>query len=173
MWLKLVGSILIIVASISIGFSYAKRFGERPRQIRQIISCFTVLSSYINYAALPLSEALIKCTYGNYGWIESFFRRVACLLEREPWMAPQDAFREALSELEQHLALEQPEREILLSLSANLGVMNREEQEKCLVLALEQLRQIELQAVSLRDPNMKMYRYLGICGGLTVVILLV
>ncbi|QJW49228.1 hypothetical protein HA075_19715 [bacterium BFN5] len=37
----------------------------------------------------------------------------------------------------------------------------------------EQLEKLEQEAVRKRDLNTKMYRYLGVCSGLVVVILLV
>ena len=71
------------------------------------------------------------------------------------------------------LAWERPERETLLLFGANLGPTGREEQQKYLAMVLDQLRRIEHEALRLRDQNVKMYRYLGVCGGLATAILLV
>jgi len=71
------------------------------------------------------------------------------------------------------LALENPEIELLLALGANLGSLNREEQQKYLSMVQDELRKIELEAVKLREQNVKMYCYLGVCGSLALVILLV
>ena len=75
--------------------------------------------------------------------------------------------------MEAQLAIDKPEKEILTILGANLGAMNREEQNKYITMIQEQLEKLEQEAVRKRDLNTKMYRYLGVCGGLVVVILLV
>lgn len=162
----------MIIVSTGIGFSLANRCNERPRQIRQIISCVGSLKAYINYVSLPLSEALIKCTYGTHGAIAELFKRTAAIIEENGWMTPQEAIEQAIKE-NNELVLEKPELEVLAAFGANLGLTNREEQSTYLNLVQDQFIKIEADALKLRDQNSKMYRYLGICGGLAVVILLI
>ena len=171
MWLKIFGSLLVIAASAAIGFSLAARYAERPRQIRQLISCLSSLKSHINYAALPLPEALSKCTAGVTGPIADLFHTMSGILVSHGWLTPQAAMNQALAESAM-LVLRRPEKEILAVFSANLGGMNREEQHKSLDLAHEQLSRLQYEAEKLCDQNVKMYRYLGICSGLGVVIIL-
>lgn len=172
MWLKILGSLLIVVAGTCIGFNVAARFAERPHQIRQIISCLSALKSQINYVAVPLPEALAQCTSGIVGPVADFFHTMSSLLLTNGWLTPQAAMEQALDESKQ-LVLNQPEREILAVFSANLGGMDREEQHKSLELVHEQLSRIQFEAEKLCEQNVKMYRYLGICSSLAVVIILV
>jgi len=173
MWLKILGSLLVVMTGIYIGFKLSSRCSERPRQIRQMVSCLVSLKSYINYVSMPLTEALVKCTTGTEGPVAKFFYKTADLLELNGWMTPQQAISQVLQEMETQLAIEKPEIEILSILGANLGTMNREEQQKYLNMIQEQLEKLEQEAIRTRDQNSKMYRYLGVCGGLVVVILLV
>ncbi|EAX47924.1 stage III sporulation protein AB [Thermosinus carboxydivorans Nor1] len=173
MWLKLTGSLLVVTAGTAIGFLMAWRYGERPRQIAQIISCIVSLKSYINYAAIPLPEALARCSVGINGPVAELFGRMAQMLQKESWLSPQEALRRALGQADSRLVLGRPELEALLLLGANLGAMNREEQQKQLDLVQHELEKAEREAIAQRDPNMKMYRYLGVCGSLAIVILLV
>lgn len=173
MWLKALGSSLVIMTGIYIGFTLAARCTERPHQIRQIVSCIVTLKAYINYISLPLSEALVKCTDGTDGVIAKFFMGVSRKLEENRWMNPEEAMKQTMSNLGSQLVIEQPEREVLLMMGANLGTMNKTEQEKYLTMVQEQLEQLEQGAVRIRDQNTKMYRYLGICGSLVIVLLLI
>lgn len=172
MWLKIIGSVIVIITGTSLGFMLANRCSERPRQIRQIISCIGSLKTYISYVSLPLSEALRSCTNGTYGAINDLFQRMASILSDNGWMTPQEALKRAISETNR-LALERPELEILSALGANLGSTSRDEQKTYLDMVQEQLTKIEQDALRLRDQNSKMYRYLGICGGLAIVIVLI
>lgn len=171
MWLKILGSCMVVTAGAAIGFSLAARYAERPRQIRQLISCLAALKSHINYAAEPLPAALVKCSGGVTGPVAELFQAMAGILAAHGWLTPQAAMLEALKK-STGLVLRNPEREVLTVFSANLGGMNREEQHKSLDLAQEQLSRIQYEAEKLCEQNVKMYRYLGICGGLGVVIIL-
>lgn len=173
MWLKIAGSVLIVFTTSCIGFQMAARCAGRPRHLRQIISCLGALKSYIIYACLPLHEALNQSTNGIYGPVAEFFQETAAMLEQNGTLTPQQVINKVLGEMQGILMLNRPEIEVLNVLSANLGVINREEQEKYLSMVIEQLVRFENEAVKIRDLNSKMYRYLGICGGLAIVILLI
>ncbi|MEN6566844.1 MAG: hypothetical protein ABFC57_11130 [Veillonellales bacterium] len=173
MWLKLLGSCLVLAVGTTIGFQLAKRCIERPRQIRQIATCLVSLKSYISYAYLPLAEALQKCTTGTQGVIADFFQALAAQLEQNGWLTPREAMQQIMKEYTEKLAVGPAEIEILLVMGSNLGSMNREEQVKYLDMIEEQLLKIEQQAIEIRNRNTKMYRYLGICGSLAVIILLI
>lgn len=171
--LKLIGSILVLLVSSSIGFQMASRCQGRPRHLRQIISCLGSLRSHIIYACLPLHEAVAQCTNGTNGPVAVFFQKVADMLEKNGSLTPQEIIRNILNEMQGTLMLKSPEIEVLHVLGGNLGVMNCREQEKYLLMVIEQLEQFENEAIRLRDLNTKMYRYLGVCGGLAIVIILV
>lgn len=173
MWLKATGALFIIGACTMMGFQAAWRFGERPRQIRQLISCLSALGSYIYYSSMPLSEALRHCADGVEGVIGKLFIRASLLLEADSSLSPADAFAVAKEEYGKKLTLAGSEQELLLLFCTNLGMMNRDEQYKNLMLIQEQLEKTAAEAMAARDTNMKMYRYLGVCGGLAIVILLI
>jgi stage III sporulation protein AB len=173
MWVKMLGSAMVIGAGAGLGFGLARRYSERPRQLGQLIGCLTALGSYVSYAALPLAEALARSAGGLKSPVGDFLRQVAANLAGRNCLSPREAVETALSAMNGELAWERPERETLLLLGANLGATGREEQQKYLAMVLEELRRIENDALRIRDQNVKMYRYLGVCGGLAITILLV
>jgi stage III sporulation protein AB len=150
----------------------AGHFNERPAQIRQILSCLTSLKSHVNYMAMPLSEALLSSTKGVDGPVRELFHKMAHLLDENGRITPGEALQHALKDCDNELSLEKSEIEILYSLGANLGFINSEEQDRYISMVQLQLKEIEQEAVHYRDQNVKMYRYLGICGSLIVVIIL-
>ncbi len=173
MFVKLLGCAMVVAAGTGMGFSLAGRYSERPRQLGQLIGCLTSLGTHISYATLPLPAALARAARGLDSPVGGLFRLTAAILENRGWLSPRDALEEALEGGGRQLALERPERDILLQLGTNLGATGREEQQKYLAMVLDELRRVEQEALRLKDQNVKMYRYLGICGGLAVAILLV
>ena len=173
MWLKVVGGIFVVTAGAAMGFQMAWRYGERPRQIRQLISCLSALQSYIYFSAMPLSEALHHSSDGVEGAVSTMFCRAGELLAVHPVLTPEEAFLIAEGEQKRKLTFNKPEQELLQLFWSHLGMMNRDEQAKNLRLIQEQLEKVAHEATAIRDPNMKMYRYLGVCSGLAVVIMLI
>jgi stage III sporulation protein AB len=57
---KLLGAVLVVGSSGVIGNVVASGFSERPRQLSELISGFTLLETEISYAKTPLSEALMR-----------------------------------------------------------------------------------------------------------------
>jgi stage III sporulation protein AB len=172
MWIKITGSLFVLISGTFIGFKIASHFSERPSQIRQILSCLTSLKSYVNYVSMPLSEALLSCTKGVDGPIKNLFHKMAHLLEENGCFTPQEAIQYALKDCENELSLEKAEIELLHALGSNLGFINSDEQERYISMIQVQLKEIEREAVHYRDQNVKMYRYLGICSALVIVIIL-
>lgn len=173
MWLKLCGSALTVAAATLIGFSLARRYSERPGQIRQLIGCLAALKSYVGYVSMPLPEALARCCAGVEGPVRVFFERTAAILGESGWLTPREAVGRGLDEAGDGLVFARPETELCLLLGSNLGHTSREEQQKYLALIIDELGKIEAESQKLKEQNVKMYRYLGICGGLAVTILLV
>lgn len=173
MWLKLMGSALVVAAGTCIGFTLAGRYAERPQQIRQLISCLTALKSYVGYVSMPLPEALVRSAHGVEGPVREFMEHTAETLKKSGWLSPREAMASALQKVGPRLVFHRPESELCLLLGSNLGFTNREEQQKYLTMVVDELQKIEQDSIKLRDQNVKMYRYLGICGGMMIAILLV
>jgi len=164
---------MVIGAGTGIGFAIASRYSERPRQIGQLIACLTTLKSYVNYISMPLPEALEHSGAVVDGPVKELFERTGKLLASDGWLSPRQVLAGVLEEMAEKLVLGLPEREILLQLGANLGTTNRDEQQKYLAMVIAGLEKIEQESRHARDLNVKMFRYLGICAGLALTILLV
>ena len=173
MWLKLFGALLVVVSSVTIGFLAAWRYGERPRQIRQLISCLSALQSHIHFSAVPLSEALCHAADGIDGPVSRMFKDAGAMLRTNPSLTPEEAIRIAQIREKGRLVFATAEQELVKLFTANLGMMNREEQSKNLYLIQEQLENVAREAQTKRDANMKICRYLGVCSGMAIIIMLI
>lgn len=154
------------------GFNLAAHYKDRPRQIRQLMNGVTALKSYVHYASMPLAEAFCHSAAGVSDPVSGLFAAIGELLHQQGWLTPREAIAQALNRNEAQLALKKAEQEALILFGANLGMMNREEQQRYCDMLLAQLEKIEQDALILRDQNATMYRYLGVCGGMTIAILL-
>lgn len=172
MWIKLTGCLLIIIAGSTLGFRFASRYEERLNQIQQLINCLTTLESYIEHVAMPITQAFRQITQGMDGPIAVLFTEAAASMENARQLTPMMALQLAFDKLVDELRLEQTEEDLLLLFASNLVVINPKGHSPYFAMVLQQLRDIQEQARQNKASNAKMFRYLGICGSLVLVILL-
>lgn len=173
MWLKAAGCLLVVAASTLFGFSLAARYTSRPQQVRQLINGISALQSNIRYASAPLTVAFEQSARGLSGPVAQLFLVIGRLLRQDASLTPREAIGRALAAGNAELSLRHQETEAVILFGSNLGQMNREEQVRYCDLLMAQLATLEQNALTLRDQNVNMYRYLGVCGGLAAAILLI
>ncbi|MDU2065328.1 MAG: stage III sporulation protein AB [Sporomusaceae bacterium] len=172
MVLKVAGCLMILLAGTLQGFYYAKRFQKRVVELQDLILALTSLASYIEHLAMPLTSALKFSVEGLHGAVYDLFVFTAGQMKTKPDLSWQQALAAAWEQSRNQLSLAEPERHILFALAANLPVLNPNGYSALFQTTQEQLREIEKQALVEREKNVKLFRYLGFCGSLTVVILL-
>lgn len=173
MFIKLLGSSFIVFSGTYIGFALAKQCSDRLISLRQILSCIVALRSYMNYTAMELGDSMIQCASGANRKVAAFFLSVASLLKKNYLITPKEAIIESLKIYKNQLALTKEDCEVLILFGCNLGQMNKQEQENYLLMIEKRLEILEREAANLRDKNSKMYRYLGICASMLIVLLLI
>lgn len=171
MWIKIAGSLCIIVAGSYIGFAMARQCCNRPRYLRRILSCVTMLKSYLNYMDAPLTEGLCECVKGCDGIVKEFFLEFAEQLE-DYLISPEAAMSRTLEVYQEQMALSEEDREVMLLMGSRLGKVDRTEQQRHLLMIEKRLEFLAGQAEELSEKNSKMYRYMGVCTSLFLVLLL-
>ncbi len=170
--LKLIGALLIISATGLAGWSVAREYARRPVELKQFITALQMLETEIIYAATPLPEAFGKIAEQLEPQAASFFRQAAGELASRQGCSAREAWHRALDSYAARSALARGDLSILRGLGGNIGISDRDDQVKHLRLAAEQLKAACAAAESLADKNVKLWHYLGLLGGLLVVLAL-
>lgn len=170
--LKIIGASLALAASTGIGFTMARDYTERPRQLRAIESALQMLETEIVYGATPLTEALDHIAAGCDPGVNVLFRQTASELRQAGGCTAGEAWRQALAALYQASAVKDTDIAVLKRLGASLGLSDRRDQEKHLKLAREQLKREIRLAEELAEKNGRLCKYLGVLGGLALVLVL-
>lgn len=169
---KILGSGLILSACTGLGFILARDYLERPRQLRSIESALQMLETEIVYGATPLSEALDHIAAGCDPGVTVLFSQTARELRLSGGCTAGEAWQQSLAAFYQTSAVKDVDIAVLKRLGVSLGLSDRMDQKKHLKLAREQLRQEIRQAEELAQKNGRLYRYLGVLGGLALVLVL-
>jgi stage III sporulation protein AB len=170
--LKIIGSLIVISAATITGFSYARVFSERVKQLRDIQYALRALEAEIVYTETPLSAAFnnvgLKCSKP----ISKLFLCISEVLNKKQVKSVLDAFNEANLDSKDELYLNKEEIEVMSSFMNSLGNTDIEGQKKNFNITIKKLELFEAKAEENKSKNEKLYKYLGVSAGLLVVIVL-
>ncbi|NLW16116.1 MAG: stage III sporulation protein AB [Firmicutes bacterium] len=175
MWLlliKVIASGLIILTTTSFGFDMARRYRDRPRHLRQLQAALQGLATEITYGATPLPAAFANLAATHPSPTKDMLQVAAQQLAM-PGNTATVAWEQGLETLLQRSALHPRDLAGVRQLGAVLGLSDRRDQERHLLLAIQHLEREEIAAEQERQQNERMWRYLGVLSGLLVVIVLV
>lgn len=170
--LKLIGGLLVISATGVAGWRVARGYARRPVELRQFMAALQVLETEITYVATPLPDAFSRLAEQVDQPAAAFFRQVAGELRSSRGISARDAWNQALAEYFPWSALSRSDLGILRGLGNSIGLSDREDQGKHLRLAAEQLKMALAAAEDQAAKNVKLWNYLGLLGGLLVVLAL-
>jgi len=172
MFLKLIGSILVITASSLLGFIISSDYGRRPSQLRTIKTMLQVFENEICFMSSILHEALEKAGKAGDNEAALIFTRASENMRKGTFSSTERAWAEAVKYCMPRTALDKEDEEILVSFGKILGTTDIEGQVKNIRLLISHLEIQEKKAEESRKRNEALFRNLGILGGFAIVIIL-
>ncbi|WP_347487596.1 stage III sporulation protein SpoIIIAB [Desulfoscipio sp. XC116] len=169
---KLIGGLLVVAASGWAGWQVSRNYARRPVELRQFIAALQLLETEITYAATPLPEALGGVAEQVDAPAASFFRQIADDLGAHRGCSAREAWHDTLACYGSCSALGPGDLSILRGLGNSIGISDREDQSKHLRLAAEQLKTALAIAEDAAAKNVKMWNYMGLLGGMIIVLAL-
>lgn len=173
MMLKIVGAILIVTSCGMGGIVYSNRYINRLDNLKSLSICIEMLRSEITYGHIPLPQASRSIAEKVRGPVADIFYDFSDeLISRKGYTAHQ-AFKRAVDKNAGRLCINQEEMGLFRTLGNMMGTSDTANQEKSLNLLSKQLEVLIERAMSEKDKNVKIYRNLGLLGGIGLAILLI
>jgi len=173
MILKIMTSLAIVGSSAMIGISLANRYVQRTNELRELQGALSRLEAEISHYSTRLPEALKNIGTTAGGETGRLFLMTAENLSGADACSVEEAWKQSLEEGKKRMSLAAEEYDILMRFGAQLGCTDKEGQKKYITLTLSQLKLQEAKAFEQRYKYERMYRSLGILGGLALAILLI
>lgn len=171
-WMKITGCILIVAGTSGYGFWMAARYGDRLKTLEQLRQMIFLLKGQIIYANAPLEEAFDAVGRRTEGELSELFLQVAGRIREQQGEAFVQIWKNEIEGLGEESALTKKDRQMLAGMGEHLGFMDRDMQERNLLLFLEQL-DLEIQGLrEHKQERSRLYTSLGVMGGLFLAILL-
>lgn len=175
--MKFVGAVCVVAGSSGYGCWLAAQYKKRLTQLEQLRQMIFLLKGQILYANAPLAEAFETVGRRTKGALSRLFCQVAERIESQQGEAFYHIWQEEVERIGQardaDLVLTGADRQSLGALGEHLGFLDKEMQERTLLLYLEQLDMRIEQMREHKQERCRLYTSLGVMGGLFLTLLLI
>jgi len=170
--LKWIGIIFIMTATGYAGYQFSAGMKRRCKVLRQLLYVLQILQNEIIFCGTPLPQAFALVAVSTDGLWERVFARMAREMDHKKWLSPLAALEDGLHEDSDGI-LQSDTKDTLLELASGLGKYDHDSQVAALETARIRLSGILESLERERSIRGKTYGTLGICAGLSLVILLI
>lgn len=169
--MKTLGALFIFLSSTYFGMAWAKKYRDRPRQLRQLKVALSSLEAEIVYGMTPLEQVSRRLAQQLPTPLALIFQHFASLLS-DGELDAQEAWERSIELVWPKTALRSGEKEVLRQFGQTLGKHDVDQQQKQIKLALAHLERERNEADEAQKKNEKMVKSLGILTGLLVILIL-
>jgi stage III sporulation protein AB len=173
MLFKITGSVIVVLSCAFLGLVMSADIRKRPQQLRELQGMLQMFENQICYLSDVLTEAFERICRVSSSETGIFFRSTIENLNEEKSANASEAWRRAVTQNIKKTALNKEDEEVLLDFGKMLGSSDLEGQIKNIRLTQTKLSIQEKKAEDSRCKNEKMYKSLGLLGGIAVVIVLI
>ena len=171
--LKLIISIGILIISTYIGFAYGETFRRRRDELKETLKALTILENDIVYGTTPLPEALGNLSNKVCKPLNIFVEAITSRLIKGNVESVYEGVTEEFALIEDEFYLYDEDKKIMADFFKSLGELSVYGQEKMFSLAIEGIKMNLKDADESVKKNVKLYRYLGICFGVMIIIFII
>lgn len=171
-FLKTAGAVLVFAGASGLGYWYASRLRERVACLETVRRMVFLLKGEILYAGASLEEAFEQVGKREEGEVSELFCGVSERLSKKQGESFYSMWEEEVDKLSPAVPLSREDRRELRQFGKHLGYLDRQMQERTLLLYLDQL---ELSIGQLRESQKEKSRLcvsLGMAGGLFFIIIM-
>ena len=170
--MKLMGLVALFTVPTLLGLYLSQRGRFRLGDLRQIKSALAILYGEISFAATPLPEAAVQVSRRVEAPVADLFAAFGELLNAGAGLCAADAWEQSYARHRHRFFFEKEDDDSLRSFGKTLGYLDQAMQMNTIQSTLERLSEREALLVEKQQKEGKLYRSLGLLGGLLLVVLM-
>jgi stage III sporulation protein AB len=155
------------------GYILSRDCSRRPQELRILQVLLQMFENEISFLSNLIAEAFTRLYNSSRSPVTVFFRLTVDKMGANNGLNASQAWELAVHEGAKKTALNKEDESILASFGKMLGNSDVDGQIKNIRLTLGQLKIQEQKAEESRAKTEKMYKSLGVLGGLAVVVILI
>ncbi|MDR1687704.1 MAG: stage III sporulation protein AB [Clostridiales bacterium] len=171
MAVKILGSAIIMAASVGFGFYLSGRDTYRCCELMQMKKALNILVSEIRFSN-ALSEAAINVSDRVNGAVSHLFAAFGASLAQRAQGTVLEFWENSITAVKARSYFTDDDFEMFLNLGKTFGYLDKQMQIDAICLVIGQIDGEYALLSQKRDQNKKLYLNLGALGGLAVVITL-
>ena len=169
---KIFGAILIIFTAYWYGVLIGSKYKNRVKNLESLLIAMEMIHAEINYGLTPLPEVFRKIGQSISKPVGALFLRTSREMESCRGKSALECWTDAVNAHKNELEFNEKQLEQLEKLGMVWGKGNKSGQLKQVVLIQSFVRHALESANHELEKNDKLWRYLGLLGGITLVIFL-
>ena len=170
--IKLLGCVMVLCASTGMGILAGEKKKARRKQLKELLLHLKVMYGEIEYGRTALPEVLEIVASRNQGDITDFFKMVAKELSKMQGEGFHTVWKRCMEAELSATSLEKKDRLWLEGLGENLGFLDQKMQLATITHYMMSLETAIEEAENEVKDKVKIYKLLGVLGGIFVVIVM-
>lgn len=172
MFLRIFGTLLVMAGSVGLGLYFSAKEGFRVQDLLEFKKALLILSSEIEYMRATLSEACANIAKRTGLGISPIFARFSQLLSENEGETAYQLWLAALAENKERVFLAAEDFAVIEDFGKTLGYLDKQMQKNAIDYAVAYIDEKAAALSAQSDKNKRMYRSLGVIGGLMVTVVL-
>lgn len=168
---RIIAAAVVVMGGGYIGLLFSSRLAVRVSQIEQILRALLQIEFNISFLKMPITRALSAAACGNRGAVGRIFSETAEQI-KELNISPSVAFERAVLGNRNSLCILKEDMEIVSEFTKNLGKGDVESEINNIKAACAKLKLAKERAECELAQRGKLWRGMGMLGGIFLVILL-
>lgn len=165
--------LIMVVGGTGLGFYYSAQWRKRLELLKWLHQTMNLLKGEISLGNLPLPDAFIRISRRVPSPMADFLRSLGKKMKSQPGEPFSEIFTAEVRHILGKTCLANEDLQQLEDLGAHLGYLDRQTQLRTLDLYTHNLEDTIQELKEELPKRRKMYRSLGILGGLFLAVLLV
>ena len=172
MFATIAGAMALIASCAALGFYLAAQEGFRVHDLQEFKKALMILSSEIEHLRAPLPIACTNIAKRTKEPVGPLFAQFSQLLTENEGETAYQLWMQAIERQKKRSHLAAEDWDVMEGFGKTLGYLDKQMQQSAIAYAVEYIDEKTTTLQTQSDKNKRMYRSLGIIGGLLVAVLL-
>ena len=172
MLLRVVGAAAVMIGSVGLGLYYAAKEGFRVQDLLEFKKALLILSSEIEYMRSPLAVACANIAKRTDFGAQRLFEHFSNALSSGEGETAYQLWITSMEVTKEKAFLAQEDWAVIEGFGKTLGYLDKHMQQNAITYAVSYIDEKAATIQAQSDKNKRMYRSLGVIGGLLITIIL-
>ena len=172
MLLRIIGALAVMVGCGGLGLYFSAREGFRVQELQEFKKALLILSSEIEYMRTPLAAACANIAQRTDLTVKNLFKGFADLITSSEGESAYQMWMTSMEGIKGKSFMAEEDLTVMEGFGKTLGYLDKEMQKNAIDYAVNYIDEKSTELLTQSSKNKRMYRSLGIIGGLLITVTL-